>query len=40
VNRISVLRENRRMLALAKDLGFREAKLADRDVVQVVLELQ
>jgi acetyltransferase len=36
----SVLRENRRMLALAKDLGFREPKLVDRDVVQVVLELQ
>jgi acetyltransferase len=36
----SVLRENRRMLALAKDLGFREPKLVDRDVVQVVLGLQ
>jgi len=35
----SVLRENRRMLALAKDLGFREPKPVDRDVVQVVLEL-
>jgi acetyltransferase len=35
-----VLRENRRMLALAKDLGFRESKPIDRDALQVVLDLQ
>ena len=34
-----VLRENSRMLALAKDLGFHESKPIDRDAVQVVLEL-
>ena len=36
----SVLRENQRMLALAKDLGFHEGKPGDRDAVQVVLELE
>ena len=36
----AVLRENRRMLALAKDLGFRESKPIDRDAVQVVLDLR
>jgi acetyltransferase len=35
----SVLRENQRMLALAKDLGFREGKPFDRDAIQVELEL-
>jgi acetyltransferase len=35
----SVLRENHRMLTLAKDLGFRDGKPIDRDVVQVVLDL-
>jgi acetyltransferase len=35
----AVLLENRRMLALAKDLGFREGKPIDRDAVQVVLDL-
>jgi acetyltransferase len=35
----SVLRENQRMLALVKDLGFHEAGSIDRDAVQVVLEL-
>lgn len=35
----SVLRENQRMLALAKDLGFHEPTMIDRDVVQVVLDL-
>ncbi len=35
----SVLRENKRMLALAKDLGFRETKPVDHDVVQVALVL-
>ena len=34
----AVLPENSRMLALAKDLGFREAKI-DRDAVRVVLDL-
>jgi acetyltransferase len=35
----SVLRENHRMLTLAKELGFRDGKPVDRDVVQVVLDL-
>lgn len=35
----SVLRENLRMLTLAKDLGFQEAKSGDPGVVQVVLDL-
>jgi acetyltransferase len=35
----SVLRDNPAMLALAKELGFREPKLIDRDVVQVELDL-
>jgi len=35
----SVLRENHRMLALAKELGFREGKSADAGVVHVVLDL-
>ncbi|MBI1830196.1 MAG: GNAT family N-acetyltransferase, partial [Planctomycetes bacterium] len=35
----SVLRENRRMLALAKELGFRELKSAEHGVVQVALDL-
>ena len=34
-----VLRDNRRMLVLAKDLGFRESNSIDRDAVQVVLDL-
>jgi acetyltransferase len=34
-----VLRENRRMKALANDLGFRESDSSDRDAVQVVLDL-
>jgi acetyltransferase len=35
----AVLRENSRMLLLAKDLGFREGKPIDRDSLHVVLEL-
>jgi L-amino acid N-acyltransferase YncA len=35
----AVLRENRRMLALAKELGFSEPTVVDHDVLQVVLEL-
>ena len=35
----AVLRENNRMLTLAKNLGFRETKPIDRDAVQVVLDL-
>jgi acetyltransferase len=35
----SVLRDNHRMLALAKDLGFREGKPIEPDVVQVTLDL-
>ncbi|MBI2805832.1 MAG: bifunctional acetate--CoA ligase family protein/GNAT family N-acetyltransferase [Planctomycetes bacterium] len=35
----AVLRENGRMLALAKDLGFREGTAVDRDAVKVVLDL-
>ena len=35
----SVLRENHRMLALAKELGFRETKSSDPNVVQVALDL-
>jgi acetyltransferase len=34
-----VLRDNARMLTLAKDLGFREGRSVDRDAVQVELEL-
>jgi acetyltransferase len=34
-----VLRENHRMQALAKDLGFRESNSSDRDAAQVVLDL-
>jgi acetyltransferase len=34
-----ILRENHRMQALAKDLGFCESDLSDRDAVQVVLDL-
>jgi acetyltransferase len=35
----SVLRDNRPMLTLAKELGFHEPKFIDRDVVQVELDL-
>ncbi len=35
----SVLRENHRMLALAKELGFREGKSGEAGVAQVVLDL-
>jgi acetyltransferase len=35
----AVLRENRRMLSLAKDLGFREGSVIDRDAIHVVLDL-
>jgi acetyltransferase len=34
-----VLRENHRMKAFAKELGFRESTSEDRDAVQVVLDL-
>jgi acetyltransferase len=34
-----VLRDNSRMLALAKELGFREGQALDRTAVQVVLDL-
>ncbi|MBI3822599.1 MAG: GNAT family N-acetyltransferase [Planctomycetes bacterium] len=35
----AVLRENQRMFALMRELGFREAKSTDRDAVTVVLDL-
>ncbi len=35
----AVLRDNTRMLSLAKDLGFREGMPIDRDAVRVVLDL-
>lgn len=35
----AVLRENQRMLALAKELGFREGAGIDRDAIRVVLDL-
>ena len=35
----SVLRDNVAMLTLAKELGFREAKFIDHDIVQVELDL-
>jgi len=35
----SVLRENHRMLALAKELGFRETKSTDPGVVHMALDL-
>lgn len=35
----AVLRDNNRMLTLAKELGFRDGKSIDRDAVQVVLDL-
>jgi acetyltransferase len=35
----SVLRDNHRMLALVKELGFRETEYIDHDVVQVELDL-
>jgi acetyltransferase len=35
----AVLRDNRRMLTLAKELGFRESNVVERDAIQIELDL-